>query len=145
MRAEKITATRSAIEEVVGLLRAWGIILPQNRQRRQSQQPRGRVMMRGQIRIQLSPVHGGTFTKVRLSGILPSALPRNKLRHLISQMHLFSGYKVECVLSVAKETGGWCDEWSDLLTDMPLRDLEVRYRIANAPRPNSRSRPRRQR
>jgi len=92
-------------------------------------------MAEGKFRVWLSPVHGGSYTQVLLSGVLPSVLPIKELRKLVDRLSLFSGYPVECVLSVAKEEAGWCEFWTNTLGSIPAQVLEVRYQV-KALRPN---------
>jgi hypothetical protein len=85
-------------------------------------------MQDGQMKVWLSPLHGGAFTRLKLTGALPSSLPVFELRRLISRLSFFSGYPLECVLSVDKAVTDWCDWWHELLDSIPARHLQIRYK-----------------
>lgn len=84
-------------------------------------------MQNGRIKVWLSPLNGGSYTRLRLSGAIPTALPVRELRHLMERMSFFSGYPVECALSVDKEEAGWCEWWTDRLAVIPGHLLDVRF------------------
>lgn len=84
-------------------------------------------MQNDRIKVWLSPLNGGSCTKLRLIGAIPMALPAKDLRHLMGKMSFFSGYPVECALSVDKETAGWCEWWIDRLAVIPGHLLDVRF------------------
>lgn len=95
-------------------------------------------MRNGQIRARLFPQCGGSFTRLVLCGALPTALPKWELRRLIERLSLFSGYPIECVLSVDKEAASWCEWWSELLVGMPERQIELVYRQVRGMRGDNR-------
>lgn len=81
---------------------------------------------RGQIKLKLSALHGGSFTELRLRGALPTALSPVGLRRLFTRLSFWSGWPVELVLSVDEATAAWCDVWIDALRDVPEHHLEIR-------------------
>jgi len=86
-------------------------------------------MQNGRIKVWLSPLNGGSYTKLRLTGALPTAVPRKGLVRLVKKMSFMSGYPVEFVLSVDKEKAGWCEWWTERLVVIPERHLKVRFVI----------------
>ena len=86
-------------------------------------------MRREQMTIQLEPEHGGSYTRLRLRGSLPTAVPRRAAARLARELTLWSGWPVSCVLCVDREAACWCEWWTDLLADISARHLELRYRI----------------
>jgi len=84
-------------------------------------------MKNGQIKVWLSPLNGGSYTRLRLYAALPTALPVWELRHLAERMSFFSGYAVQCVLSAGLEEANWSEWWTDLLAGIPGRLLDVRF------------------
>lgn len=83
-------------------------------------------MRRGQMAIVLEPEQGGTYTRVQLCGIVP-AVPKKAVARLVRQLAFWSGWPVSCVIVSDLATAGWCEWWTDLLADIPLRYLEIRY------------------
>jgi len=84
----------------------------------------------GKFRAALSPVHGGSYTRLRLTGVVPSRVTRKDVARLVRALAFWSGWRVECVLPVAREAASWCEWWTDLLAGMPERHLRVRFRLA---------------
>ena len=78
--------------------------------------------------MQLLPLHGGSFTEMRLRGAVPTALPSATLRRLFAVLSFWSGWPVVLVLSVDLATAGWCEIWSDALRDVHEHHLEIRFR-----------------
>ena len=70
--------------------------------------------------------------KLRLTGFVPTAVPRRTAASLARGLALWSGWPVRCVLSVDKEAASWCEWWTDLLVGMPEDLLELRYDIVRA-------------
>lgn len=91
-------------------------------------------MENGLFRATLSPVHGGSYTRLRLTGVVPSSVAQRDVARLARGLFFWSGGPVECALSVAMETACWCEWWTDLLAGMPERHLRLRYRIQRSPR-----------
>jgi len=86
-------------------------------------------MKNGQMKIALTPEHGGAYTRLRLSGSVPTAIPRRTALWLARGLAFWSGWPVRCVLSVDREAACWCEWWTDLLADIPERHLELRYHV----------------
>ncbi len=84
-------------------------------------------MQNNRIKVWLSPLNGGSYTQLRLSGSIPIALSVRELRHLMKRMSFFCGYPVECALFVDKETADWCEWWTERLAVIPGRHLKVRF------------------
>jgi hypothetical protein len=82
----------------------------------------------GRFRAILSPVNGGSFTRLRLTGVVPSSVMKKDVARLVRALDFWSGWPVACVLCVDKETACWCEWWTDILVDIPERHLKVRYR-----------------
>jgi hypothetical protein len=87
-------------------------------------------MADGRMRIRLTPEHGGSFTRVRLCGSLPTAVPRRGAARLVRVLAVWSGAPVECALFADAAAASWCEWWTDLLAGMSARHLRVRYRRA---------------
>jgi hypothetical protein len=84
-------------------------------------------MQNGRIKVWLSPLNGGSYTQLRLTGSAPTALSKRVLRRFAERMSFWSGAPVECALSVDKETAAWCEWWTERLAAIPGRLLEVRF------------------
>ena len=84
-------------------------------------------MKEGQFRVRLRPCCGGAYTHVQLCGSVPTALPSQALKRMISMLAFWSGWPVALALSVGRDTAGWCDSWADALQDVPERHLELRF------------------
>lgn len=80
----------------------------------------------------LRPLQGGSYTQLLLLGPVPSAPVPLNLRRLLTMFSHWNGYPVEVVLSVDKQTAGWCEIWTDALSAVPARHLEVSFHIAPA-------------
>jgi hypothetical protein len=85
-------------------------------------------MKKGQITARLSPVHGGAYTRFQLSGSVPTAIARRAMKRLVCGLSFWSGWPVECVLCVDRETASWCEWWSEVLGVIPEHHLKVQYR-----------------
>lgn len=83
-------------------------------------------MDRGKIAVQLWPVYGGAYTRLRATGVIPTAVPERELRRLVRGLAFWSGYPVQCALSVAGVDLGWCGWWLDRLAVVPGHHLELR-------------------
>ena len=81
-----------------------------------------------QIKIWLSPLNGGSFTRLRLVGSMPTALPVWEIRQLVERIRFFSGSPIAFVLSAGLEEANWSEWWTDLLAGIPRRLLEVECR-----------------
>ena len=81
------------------------------------------------IKVWLSPLNGGSYTKLRLIGVVPTAVPTREIVRLVKKMSFMSGYPLECALYVDKETAGWCEWWIDRLAVIAERHLKVRFII----------------
>ena len=85
-------------------------------------------MENGRTKVWLSPINGGSYTRLRIVGTFPTALPVWEIRQLVERMSFFNGYPLECVLSVGKREVNWCEWWTDLLASIPVRHLRVCYK-----------------
>jgi hypothetical protein len=81
----------------------------------------------------LRPLAGGSYTQLLLLGSVPSAPVPLNLRRLLTMFSNWSGYPVDVVLSVDKQTAGWCEVWTDALCAVPARHLEVTFYPALSP------------
>lgn len=86
-------------------------------------------MKQGQPRLHLSPLHGGSFTRLRLSCSVVTALPPTELQRLLVMLSLWSGWPVRLVLSVDGAAGGWFDFWTDALEGVPEHHLELVFDV----------------
>lgn len=119
---------------------AWVINLPLSRAGRHTSSATARCKMKnGQMKLQLAPEYGGSYTRLRLCGSVPTAIPRAAARRLVRGLAFWSGWPVECVLSVDMEGANWCEWWTDLLVGIPARHLEVRFRARGRRRESSRT------
>lgn len=91
------------------------------------------------ITMNLSPLHGGSFTRLSLSGPVVTAVPGRVLRPWLSQLAFWSGRPIHVVLG-ADAPASWLEVWTDALAAVPERDLEVEFRL---PRDRGGSRERR--
>jgi hypothetical protein len=92
-------------------------------------------MKNGQMRLRLSAGHGGAYTRLQLSGFVPTAVPRKTAIALARGLALWSGWPVRCVLSVGRKEAGWFEWWTDVLAVVPEDLLELRYDIVRTDRP----------
>ncbi len=83
-------------------------------------------MRPGQMTMRLEPELGGSYTRLRLHGTLPTALPRPVAARFARELAFWSGWSVSCVLSADEEAVRWCDWWTDLLADISAQHLELR-------------------
>ena len=86
-------------------------------------------MKNGQMKLRLFPVYGGSYTRLQLSGVVPTAVPRWTAEAFAQGIALWSGWPTRCVLSVDREAASWCEWWTDLLAGMSEDLLELRYDI----------------
>jgi hypothetical protein len=80
--------------------------------------------------LMLRPLGGGSYTQLLLLGPVPSSPVPLNLRRLLTMFSDWSGYPVDVVLSVDKQTAGWCEVWTDALCAVPARHLEVTFHRA---------------
>lgn len=85
-------------------------------------------MKSGQMTIQLEPVQGGAYTRLRLDGTLPTAVPRLVAVRLARELAFWSGWPVSCVLSAGTAAGAdrWCGWWTGLMAGISPQHLELR-------------------
>ncbi len=81
----------------------------------------------GQFRIHLRPEQGGAYTRWRVTGSVPSAVPAWQLERLMKMIAFWSGWPVELALSVDRQTAGWCERWADALADIHPEQLRLRF------------------
>ncbi|MFH1176216.1 MAG: hypothetical protein V1750_02330 [Acidobacteriota bacterium] len=86
----------------------------------------------GQFRLHLSPLHSGSFTRWRLSGSVPTAMPGRELGRVIRTLWFWSGWPIELVLPVAAETACWFEYWSDAIAEIPEDRLVLRLMTKRA-------------
>lgn len=89
-------------------------------------------MKNGQMKLRLSPEHGGAYTRLRLCGFVPTGIPQRTAAALARGLAFWSGWPLLCVLSVDREAASWCEWWTDLLAGIPGDLLELRYEIVRA-------------
>jgi len=85
-------------------------------------------MRPGQMTIRLAPVQYGAYTRLRLCGTLPTALPRPVAARFAQELAFWSGWPVSCVLSADEEAAQWCEWWTDLMAGISAQHLELRVR-----------------
>lgn len=77
--------------------------------------------------IQLKPLCGGTYTRLRLCACVPTPLPAWALRQLCALLTLFSGARTRIVLSADEQAVPWCDWWVDSIAKIPEREVSTRF------------------
>jgi hypothetical protein len=82
-------------------------------------------MIPDKITLRLKPAHRGAYTLVRATGVVPTAVPLRDLRRLARGLAFWSGYPVQCVLSVGTGDLGWCGWWLDHLSVIPADHLAL--------------------
>ena len=86
-------------------------------------------MKYGKMRIVLEPENDGAYTRLRLSGSVPTSVPRASAIQLVQGLSFWSGWPVTCVLSVDKEAACWCEWWTELTAGIDPSLLTLRYRL----------------
>jgi len=89
-------------------------------------------MRQGQMRVRLQPLDGGAFTEMQLCGTVPTALPPQVMRQLVSTLSFWSGWPVVLALRAEVATAGWFEYWCDAVSGIPARHLELRVRRSRA-------------
>jgi len=84
-------------------------------------------MHAGQVIIRLRPFEAGSFTLWSARGAVPTVIPPVQFRRLISGLAFRSGWPVRLALPVDAATVGWLEVWSEAISAVPERHLEVRY------------------
>ena len=84
-------------------------------------------MKRGQFHLRMDPVHGGAFTRWRLTGSVVTAIPYRQMRQLIESLSLWSGWPVELVLPADITTAHWFEWWTHIVDTIPEHALHVRF------------------
>jgi hypothetical protein len=84
------------------------------------------AMKNGQFLLTLRPQYLGSYTRVHLTGSVPTSIPPQQIQRLIHGLAFWSGYSVACALCVDAEAVGWCDFWSDALAALPEHHLQIR-------------------
>ena len=84
-------------------------------------------MAGNRIHLQLHPLHGGSFTRLSLSGPIATALPARDLKRLLAVLAFWSGTAVAVALD-ADAPVSWLEYWSDALTQVPERHFAVHFR-----------------
>jgi hypothetical protein len=107
----------------------WRIMVPKTcpQPQKRSAQRRCRRMRQGQMRVRLRPIVGGSYTEVRLCGMVPTTVPPRAVQRALSLLRLWSGWPVALALCVEADAAGWCEVWADALADVPADHLEVRF------------------
>lgn len=83
-------------------------------------------MRSAKMRIRLTPLNGGAYTQLQLSGPIPTAPQSRQWRNLIAMLSHWNGYPVHAVLSAADPA--WREAWTHALRNVPERDLDLRVR-----------------
>lgn len=91
-------------------------------------------MQRGQFQMYLSPLDGTCFTRLRLSGVVPTAMASKDLQRLSAMLSFWSGYPVRLALPVDVATAAWFELWTAAFERVPARHLEMRFILARRPR-----------
>ena len=86
-------------------------------------------MQDGHMRIWLSPLFGGAHTRFRITGTVPTAIPIREAKGFVEKLSFWSGYRVECALSVVREGAAWCEWWTGRLAVIPEHHLKLRFII----------------
>ena len=79
------------------------------------------------VTIQLTPLCGGAYTRLRLCAYVPTPLPGRALKKLCALLTLFSGERIQFVLSVDEEAAPWCELWVDSITELSERQTQTRF------------------
>jgi hypothetical protein len=96
--------------------------------------------------IQLTPLCGGAYTRLRLCAFVPTPLPAWALRRMCDLLALFSGGCSLFVLSVDDRVAHWSELWIDSIAKLPARHANTRFVIKrgkvrherrSTPRPSS--------
>ena len=66
-------------------------------------------MRSARMRLRLTPLQGGAYTQLQLSGPLPTAPQARQWRSLLAMLSFWNGYPVHAVLSAANPS------WSEVL------------------------------
>ena len=78
--------------------------------------------------MKLSPLYGGSFTRLSLSGPVVTVVPGRVLRPWLSQLAFWSGRPIRVVLG-ADAPASWLEVWTEALTAVPERHLRVEFRL----------------
>lgn len=81
--------------------------------------------------IHISPLYGGTYTRMHISTCVPTPLPLTALRRLCNLVTLFSGHPVRFVLHADVQAGLWCEWWVAQIADLPARHANMRLMPAS--------------
>jgi len=81
----------------------------------------------GQFQVRLSPQQSGAFTRWRIVGSVPTAIPRSHLRQMMQGVSFWSGWPVALVLPAEVATVAWFEWWADALADIPEDHLQMRF------------------
>lgn len=87
----------------------------------------------GQLRLRLSPQHGGAFTRWHLTGSTVTPIPMRELRLLFRKLSFWSGWPIELVLPADVATVAWFDSWTAAVDPLPEHLLHVRFELERAP------------
>lgn len=79
------------------------------------------------IKIRLSPLCDGHYTRLRLCASLPTPMPTGALLRLCNLLSIFSGERVQFVLSAGIQDGPWCDSWVASIAYLPTRHAQLRF------------------
>ncbi len=91
-------------------------------------------MNKDSFKLHLQPLRDGSFTRLRLSGSVVTAIPPCELRRWVRQLSSWSDSPVELVLPVDVGTVAWFELWSYAISEIPTRQLEIRFTIGRRPR-----------
>ena len=76
--------------------------------------------------LRLRSLDSGAYTRLSLSGPVPTALPGRLLRQLLPQLAFWTGWPVDVVLSV-EDPAEFSEAWIAELLAVPDRHLCVRF------------------
>jgi hypothetical protein len=85
-----------------------------------------------QMRLELEPLPDGSYTRLSLLGPIRSAPTQRALRQLLKMFSFWNGYPVCVVLPVEPRTAGWCEIWTDALSGISKRHLEIIFKVKPA-------------
>lgn len=90
-------------------------------------------MRRDQFKLRLQPEPDSSFTRLRLSGSVLTALPPCEMKRWIRQLSTWSDSPVALVLPVDVGSAEWFELWTYAITDIPARHLQVHFSLQRRP------------
>ncbi len=86
-------------------------------------------MNKDPFKLYLKPLSDGSFTKLRLSGSVVTALPPCELRRWFRQLYSWADAPVELVLPVDFGSVAWFELWTHAVSDVPAHHLQLRFAL----------------